>query len=70
MRERGDYLKRGDFLSRRQDQVKARTAPVPKVGAVIYCRVSTEDQRVNFSLETQFKHCRRFCADAGMRIIK
>src|ERR1043165_8322362 len=30
--------------------------------AVIYCRVSTKDQVENFSLSTQQKACRDFCA--------
>ena len=30
--------------------------------AVIYCRVSTKDQVDNFSLSTQEKACRDYCA--------
>ena len=38
--------------------------------AVIYCRVSTKDQVENFSLGTQGKSCRDYCAKHGFAVDK
>lgn len=38
-------------------------------GAVLYVRVSTEDQVTNLSLETQEKACREFCARSGLDVL-
>ena len=38
--------------------------------AVIYCRVSTKDQVENFSLATQEKMCRQFCASHAFDVDK
>ena len=40
-----------------------------KSGAVLYCRVSTEDQLSNFSLETQQDQCRKYCEDRGYTVL-
>ena len=37
--------------------------------AIIYTRVSTDDQGDNFSLPTQLAACRKYAADQGMEIV-
>jgi site-specific DNA recombinase len=49
------------FPAGRKDRQKATSKVLPKNGAVIYCRVSSEDQLQNFSISTQLKECKRFC---------
>lgn len=39
-----------------------------KTGAVIYCRVSTQEQVGNFSLPTQQKACVEYCARQGLAV--
>src|SRR4029453_7576037 len=39
-----------------------------KVGAVIYCRVSTKDQTLNLSLPTQERECRLYCKKQGWNV--
>ena len=36
--------------------------------AVIYCRVSTEEQRDNFSLPNQLRACREYCSRNGLEV--
>ena len=38
-------------------------------GAVIYCRVSTQEQADNFSLQTQEKACRELCARENLSVL-
>src|SRR4051812_5729569 len=47
-----------------------KVAKPTKLGAVIYCRVSTKDQLVNFSLDTQEKACTDFCQRKGLHVLK
>lgn len=37
--------------------------------AVIYCRVSTEDQSDNFSIPSQVSACQRYAADRGWQVV-
>src|SRR5437867_292135 len=53
--------------SRRDRQPKNESTPL-KTGAVIYCRVSTDDQLDNFSIETQERACREFCGREGFMV--
>src|SRR5437868_15437063 len=39
------------------------------VGAVIYVRVSTEEQTENLSLPTQLKACEEYCERQGFHVI-
>ena len=58
------------FLALQQRQMRSRRPSVPKLGAVIYCRVSTQDQSdYGNSLDNQLKHCRAYCADLGLNIV-
>jgi site-specific DNA recombinase len=45
-----------------------RTRKVMK-RAVIYARVSTQEQVANFSLETQERECRAFCSRSGLQVV-
>ena len=36
--------------------------------AVIYCRVSTDEQAGNYSLPTQLEACRKYAAHAGLTV--
>jgi site-specific DNA recombinase len=50
---------------------RALSATSPGEGrAVIYCRVSTQEQVDNFSLSSQEKACRKFCAQNGFVVDK
>jgi site-specific DNA recombinase len=46
------------------------TATTTQIKAVIYCRVSTEEQTKNLSLETQEKQCREYCQRNGYNVVK
>lgn len=48
----------------------ARTKVRKPQDAVIYTRVSTEDQVENTSLDSQEDACRRFCADNGLNVAR
>src|ERR1039458_4669914 len=54
----------------RADHIARLKAPVEKTGAVVYCRVSTEDQLKNFSIETQETDCRAYCRRRGYQVIR
>jgi len=57
--------------SYKYDSKKVMSNPrVLKNQAVIYCRVSTKDQVVNFSLSTQENACREYCDKHGFRVTK
>jgi DNA invertase Pin-like site-specific DNA recombinase len=58
------------FRAIRLDRLVRAKPQVEKNGAVIYCRVSTEDQLKNFSIETQETDCRTYCQRHGYRIIR
>lgn len=60
-----------EFPGLRADQIRKRTknaATDAKISAVIYTRVSTEDQVNNFSLETQRKSCTEHCEKLGLTV--
>ena len=38
--------------------------------AIIYCRVSTDDQVHGYSLANQKRECRRWCTDHGVRVLR
>ncbi|MFB3778482.1 MAG: recombinase family protein [Bryobacteraceae bacterium] len=50
--------------------VRWKESATPKTGAVVYCRVSTEEQAGNFSLETQERECRRYCEREGLTVLE
>ncbi|MBO9326370.1 MAG: recombinase family protein [Roseiflexus sp.] len=37
--------------------------------AVIYARVSTDDQEHNYSLPSQIEACRRYASERGMQVV-
>src|SRR5215208_3530816 len=37
--------------------------------AIVYCRVSTDEQSRGYSLPTQEESCRRYCADHGYTVV-
>ena len=41
---------------------------IPMDSAVIYIRVSTEEQVTGYSLQTQEKECRSYCAVNGLKV--
>jgi predicted site-specific integrase-resolvase len=42
----------------------------PRVGAVIYIRVSTKEQTENLSLPTQLKACEEYCQRQGFEVLE
>jgi site-specific DNA recombinase len=61
-----------DFPALRADHIRKRgkTNTGTKTGAVLYLRVSTEEQASNFSIGTQEKACRRYCEQLGYRVLE
>jgi site-specific DNA recombinase len=57
------------FRAGRKDRLRDDSKAIPKSGAVVYCRVSTKDQLQNFSIETQERACREYCARNGYSVI-
>jgi site-specific DNA recombinase len=50
--------------------VKKRRRPILRLNAVVYCRVSTDEQVSNLSLPTQEQRCVNFCAQHGWPVTK
>ena len=56
---------------RRDSNAAARRSNLDrKKGALIYCRVSTEDQLENFSIGTQERDCRAWCGREGLEVVQ
>jgi site-specific DNA recombinase len=49
---------------------RAKVPLLDKTGAVLYCRVSTGEQLLNYSLETQERDCRALCEREGLTVSK
>jgi len=58
------------FPALRRDSIARGGDTCQKTGAVLYCRVSTEDQRDNFSIETQQRQCEALCEREGLHVLQ
>ena len=46
----------------------ATNGPAP-ASAIVYCRVSSDEQAKGYSLPTQEESCRRYCAERGYTVV-
>ena len=42
---------------------------IAPTSAIVYCRVSSDEQARGYSLPTQEESCRRYCADNGYTVL-